>query len=91
MPEEQYERLEKAAKEAGVTSDDKTFEEVFKKVASQEPNRAKTNHDRLGGLNFYSFVPFQTWAGCRDRHQTRQYSLTGRKLRVRTRLQPHPS
>lgn len=36
-PEEQYKRFKEAAKEAGVTTDEKQFEEVFKKVASQKP------------------------------------------------------
>ncbi len=40
-PEEQFKRFKKAAKEAGVTSDEKQFEEVFEKVASQEPKPDK--------------------------------------------------
>jgi hypothetical protein len=36
-PQEQYKRFKKAAKEAGVTTDEKQFEETFKKVASQKP------------------------------------------------------
>lgn len=38
-PAEQYKRFKKAAKEAGVTTDEKQFEEVFKKVAKAPPPR----------------------------------------------------
>ncbi len=40
-PAEQYKRFKKAAKEAGVTPDEKQFEEVFKKVATQKPKDGK--------------------------------------------------
>jgi hypothetical protein len=36
-PEEQYKRFKKAAKEADVTTDERQFEQIFKKVASQKP------------------------------------------------------
>jgi hypothetical protein len=35
--EEQYKRFKEAAKEAEVTSDEKEFEKIFKKVATQKP------------------------------------------------------
>jgi hypothetical protein len=40
-PAEQFKRFEKAAKDAGVTEDEKAFEEVFKKVATQKREFSK--------------------------------------------------
>jgi hypothetical protein len=40
-PEEQYKRFKKAAKEAGVTTDEKEFERVFKTVAKRKPKDKK--------------------------------------------------
>jgi hypothetical protein len=37
-PAEQYKRFKKAAKDAGVTEDEKAFEGVFKKVAKAPPS-----------------------------------------------------
>ncbi len=36
-PGEQFKRFKKAAKEAGVTTDEKEFERAFKTVAKQKP------------------------------------------------------
>ena len=36
-PEEQYKRFKQAAKDAGVTTDEKEFERAFKTVAKQKP------------------------------------------------------
>jgi hypothetical protein len=36
-PEEQHKRFKEAAKKAGVTKDEKAFQEVFKKVAKHKP------------------------------------------------------
>jgi hypothetical protein len=36
-PEEQYKRFKEAAKEADVTTDERQFEQIFKKVAGQKP------------------------------------------------------
>jgi hypothetical protein len=40
-PAEQFKRFKNAAKDAGVTEDEKAFEEAFKKVASQKPKPAE--------------------------------------------------
>lgn len=38
-PEEQAKRFKEAAQKAGVTKDEKAFEDAFKKVTSQKPKQ----------------------------------------------------
>lgn len=40
--EEQYKRFKETAQEAEVTTDEKEFGKMFKKVASQKPGEAKS-------------------------------------------------
>jgi len=41
-PEEQYERFKEAAKQAGVTKDEKEFEDVFKKIVTKQKPAPKS-------------------------------------------------